>query len=608
MSKSYMDKYEILEKFKQNEYQKILIGSNKENSDEVVVINILPKRKFNKTISISQVQRGLNNLIHIEDSDNEMIIVTEYNEGTPLDSYLDYFNTTLKYKINLAYEYLSKIIKYDVFNNSVKNIFVDESQIIIKEDILYFNELLIFDPGYDEVNTFSPIAKKIGSIIEQIIFKKEPKDTNSIENTKVIESIRNFISSLNNGENNYKSIQDIYNDFRKIYIYDLYMEDEYKIHNKNVPSDSSSYIPSLHSSSDPKYSDDMDNESLDENINGDNIDKHDEEVILEEGEDKNSSDTEDISMNIDRTSEEKELPNHRQKNYPKEILIGYEEVKSSNQDLEDNKKSKSFLPKILIAAALIGALLYGVFGLDLIRLNSEPTEPVAYFEIDKKEDKWNFLNKSSIYGDDNEIKEVLWEIFSNDKVIKSFNTLNLENLKFNKDEEYKITLKIKDKYDRWSQGYSEVIYNENLKIDELQSSIGGSEKLDKLDLRFADKAEVNKDYSFFRKGGKFSLKIEKEGINSSETINIEGVNTKNKPMISFWIATSTKDTVDLSIKGYKSNNLVFDKSLSHSPKAIKTWEMIQLSNTSKNIDSLEITLSNYKSPIWIDDIDIGTYK
>ncbi|MDK2919045.1 MAG: hypothetical protein PWQ37_1778 [Candidatus Petromonas sp.] len=193
MRNSYIDKYDILEIFKDDAYQKILIGTSKENPNEVAVINLLSRDKFKDIISASQFQKGLNNLVHLKVLDDKVVVVTEYKEGTPLDTYLNYFNTTLKHKINLAYEYLTKIVKYDVFNNSLKNIFIDESQVILKNDVLLFNELIIFDENFEKIHDFSKIAKKIGLIMEKIIFTTKSDENETFENDRTIKRSKNLL-------------------------------------------------------------------------------------------------------------------------------------------------------------------------------------------------------------------------------------------------------------------------------------------------------------------------------------------------------------------------------------------------------------------------------
>ncbi len=53
----------------------------------------------------------------LEETDDEIIVITKYHEGMPLKNYLDNYDTTLKSRINFAYEFLKKISIYDSFNH-----------------------------------------------------------------------------------------------------------------------------------------------------------------------------------------------------------------------------------------------------------------------------------------------------------------------------------------------------------------------------------------------------------------------------------------------------------------------------------------------------------
>ncbi len=100
---SYLDKYDILKNPLTNDYQKVLTASEKENPHKVVVINIINKENTSAFLSKSQIPKGLNNLIHLEDVNNELVIVTDYLEGTSFSTYINYLETTLKHKTSLAF-------------------------------------------------------------------------------------------------------------------------------------------------------------------------------------------------------------------------------------------------------------------------------------------------------------------------------------------------------------------------------------------------------------------------------------------------------------------------------------------------------------------------
>lgn len=597
MSNSYTDKYEILKTFKKDELQTVLIGSNKEKSSEVVVINIFNKDRASKFLSKSQFPKGLNNLVHLEEQDNELIVITEYREGTPLDSYLSYFNTTLKHKINLAYEYMNKIVKYDTFQSHIKNVLIDESQVNISNDELFFNELLFLDENVPDPTDFNTIALKIGNVIEKIIFTN--KSTDEQNNDSTLKKISDFINKLKNDEHSFNSIQGVYDAFRKIYIYDLFMEDE----------PMSSIEGNEFSKSENK--DNPDNIIIGQNEIVNNVEKidadqanKDEDSNIEK--DKSLEDIEDnISDDINDSSKDGNKPIMDST----EILIGNEEPEEDFDDYSPKRKSNA--PKAAIGAILLAILLLALLSkpvLNTFKPDTKSTEPGinAYFEYNTDpSDTYYFQDKSKISGKDNEIVELSWNIYKGDKSIHE--TLNKKSLKirFESEGQYKVLLKSKDKYGNVDE-YSEIISKNELELDELKNNESTVEKLDNLNVNHSSNSIV-KDYRVFRSGN-HSLQVGKEGENNSEKIIIDNINIKDNPTISMWIAANLKEEIQISAKGYKNNKLQFEKQIAFTPKELKSWEMVEFSDTSKNIDKIELTFKNFTSPIWVDDIEISLYK
>lgn len=544
MSSLYKDKYEILKTFKEDEYQTVLIGSDKENLDEVVVINILHKNKIPKPISESKVSNGLNNLLYLENVGDDLIIVTQYKEGTPFESYLKFFDNTIKHKINLAYEYLDKITKYDAFDNSIKKILIDESQMIIKGEELCFNELLFLDNNFENPTEFNDIASHIGDTIEKIVFSKEPIDDK--DNYPASQSLLEIINKLKNNDHEFKSIQDICNSFKKIFIYDLFMEneskgDEYKsdAKEKNGP---------------------IDNEML-------------------------------SKVDFDKVFIDKEKEK--------------EQNKSKNNG-EQKQKRFGNISKVAIGILLCAALIYGAFALSSRNSIEKIHKPEAHFTYEKIADSYNVTNESKIYGKDNEIVETLWQIYKGDRLIKEINNKKNLKIRFEVEGKYEIVLNIKDKNGNTDDYREEIIYNNQIEIDRLNGNGDSEEKLDGLSLTYPD-SSIAKDYNAFRSGD-YSLKLGEEGKANSEKITIDNLDIENNPSISMWIASSSKESINILIKGYKDDNLRFSKSIEFIPQKINAWEMVETNQTAKDIDKIELIFKDFTSPIWLDDIEVNSYK
>lgn len=611
MSNSYKEKYEVLKTFKEDIYQTVLIGSNKDNSDEVVVVNILHKEKVSKIISKSQFPNGLSNLLHLEDVEDDLVVVTEYKEGTPLGSYLKFFDTTVKHKINLAYEYLAKVVKYDTFHNSIKKILIDESQIILKDKELYFNELLFLDEDFSQPTEFSVVSSKLGEMIEKIVFSKEPIEDK--DNDKISQKIFDFIDKLKNSHNGFTSIEGIYNYFRKIYIYDVFMEDEYRLDNSDTQHSkaNNTVIPPGISNIDAiGYSEVLESDK------GNQPDTTEtdsttlaEDTVFEDNPTQHENAIEE-SLN-----DENELTNNFN-----EVLIGNEEISNESSKSKNIKKNRykkrkkpqnSLIPKIAIGVILLFLLLYGTLSVipafNSIESNPNPEliKSEAYFTYQKNGDYYHITNNSKIYGEDNAIQEVLWKIYKDDKLIHQVPNDKSLRIRFDKEGQYSIVLSIEDKYGNIDD-YSETIVYTKLDIDELKSNIASEEKLDDLDISYSER-NIKKDYQAFRSGS-YSLKIGNENSSNFEKITIDNIDIENKPIISMWIASDLKESINISVKGYRNNTLKFTQGISFTPKELNTWEMVEISGTTKNIDKIELIFKNFTSPIWLDDIEVNSYK
>ncbi|MCG8538768.1 MAG: hypothetical protein MJA82_02365 [Clostridia bacterium] len=563
MSNSYTSKYEILKSFKEDKYQNVLIGSNRENADEVVVINIFHKNEISKVISKSQFPNGLNNLLHLEEDQNDLVVITEYQEGTPLESYLEFFDTTVKHKINLAYEYMSKIVKYDSFSNSIKSILIDESQVIFKDKELYFNELLFLDEVFSKPVEFNAIALKLATMIEKIVFSKDPTDDQ--DNDRASEAILGFINKLKSNEHTFQSIEDVYNEFRKIYIYDLFMEEEDGVQ---------------------EGGDDNNNLLIaDDPLNGES-DVLNTDFTNEDGVDNDSND----------------------------IFIDDEEIifKTENRG-EEKRRFTKYGPIIAIGVVVIAILLYVSLDFDKLTFNplneknqSESIKLEAHFLLEKVNDLYYFTEMSKVHGKDNSILKRDWEILKGDTVIRNIADKKSLKIQFDNEGEYKVILRIKDKYGNTDEYSENIVYRKKLEIDELKNSMGLKEKLNNLNLRYSDKTIV-KDYRAFRSGN-YSLKLGEEGKVNSETLVVDNIDVENKPIFSMWIASNSRENISISIKGYKNKRLQFQKPMSFMVKEANIWEMVKLNEITEDVDMIEIIFNNFSSPIWIDDIEISSYK
>lgn len=232
MYEDYIKKFNIIETYKTTNFQKIFIGSTVDNENQPVLINVLLDKALLNTISQHQLENVFDNLVHMEKNQNQIVLVTRINNNAlPLDIFLEENPLIEKDKINLLYNYLKKIIQYDVLPNSFKNSLIDPSQIAIKDNKIFFDEIIILNENSLNIDDFSPVAKEISAFIKKIISDDTIKD---VENT-VSNKILDFAEDLATSPHNYRNFQEVLDSFKNIFIYDF-------LDKKDISPSKSSYI------------------------------------------------------------------------------------------------------------------------------------------------------------------------------------------------------------------------------------------------------------------------------------------------------------------------------------------------------------------------------
>lgn len=214
MSNSYIEKFNILQTLETNDYQNIFMGSGKNNIDDIVVINILNRSGIDSKAKLTKV---LDTLVHLEKLDEDFVIVTKMHDGVPLHVYLEKEKPTIESRISMVFQYLKSIKKYDVLDYPTKSILINESQIVMEKGKLSLNELIIKRENFTEVNDFQTIIKRISKVAKKILFY--PIEDEQRENY-IPSQIVEFVNGLENNPKGYKSMKDIHDDFKNLYLYD----------------------------------------------------------------------------------------------------------------------------------------------------------------------------------------------------------------------------------------------------------------------------------------------------------------------------------------------------------------------------------------------------
>ena len=505
MDNLYLEKFKLEKEFKKNEYQDIYIGMSKSEPREIVIINILKEKKFPWKSYQEQIEKFFENVRHVEETEEGLVVVTRFDDGEFLLDYLEKNSFDIETKMDLFLTYLRKIVKYDPIDNLLKYILVDELQIVIHQDQLAVNELLIIGHAPRKNTSFEKVVEKIGTVAKRIFYHVDSEEA-------LPEKIKRFIDGLDKNRARYSSIYEIYRAFERLC-----------------------------------------------------------------------------------------RPGHQTIETVSLLDTGERVDRNFSPSLSKKIPWKVLWPVLILAATAVG---YGLF--------REPIEnqvakmiwekPRAHFEKVPMKEGWEFINKSKADGKGNEIEESFWEIEKDDEVIDTKKTKDFTF--YASPGKYKVTLKVKDKYNQWSEGYSEevtILHSEKTSPD-LDAVSMQEEKFEKLNILYDPNSNIAKDEEVFR-SGKYSMKIAGDG-----SISVQNLNTEKNASFSMWILSDMPRSIQIAFTGYYKGSLVFEKTMYYQPLKVGQWEMVQVSDLGQ-LDTLMIQFfAGEDGNIWVDDFHFGTYK
>ena len=225
MKPSYLNHYEIIQTYKEDEFQKVFVGAENKSGQAVIINNIYIKEDNPIWNLVSRDYENMfNNVINFEKTDDGILVVTKMEEGLSLDEYLTDFNPTLAERINLFRQYLDNIKKYDPLPNNTKSVLVDKSQIILIDKKISFNELIIFDKDTFVTDDPGIVGDNIISVLQRLLsmpnidYKDLSLYMNAVE----------FIDRLRKNHEEYNSIEKISDAFMSLNIGNLPEPDKRK--------------------------------------------------------------------------------------------------------------------------------------------------------------------------------------------------------------------------------------------------------------------------------------------------------------------------------------------------------------------------------------------
>jgi hypothetical protein len=221
---SLTEKYKILNIYKEDKYQEITLAVEKENHEKIVILNILQKKFLPNPDSLLNFRSCISSLVYSEETDNEIFLATTYKKGFPISKYIQYYKPILKTRINFVYEYLEKISSYDCLHIKLANSLVKESQIIIEENNVAFNDILIMDDVFEKNIGFNILCSSIHETLRLFIFGEATISEGKLKDLP--NELQTFLNDLSINKQNYISLKEIFSAFKTIYLYNLYLDDK----------------------------------------------------------------------------------------------------------------------------------------------------------------------------------------------------------------------------------------------------------------------------------------------------------------------------------------------------------------------------------------------
>lgn len=180
------------------------IGTAVSNVDDTRIIVITMYRPSYLALSTKNQLDNLYNFLFLEEDEEKAKIILKTVEGRSFEHFIHSTNSEKNLRIQITLELLKKMLRYDEFPNSVKLMLIAEDQVLLNENGVYLRELVNY-------TSHTPVTEKqIVASLGATISKLLP----NLEGTEAV-----LIDQMVRGNNNFRTIADVYSAFRDVFIY-----------------------------------------------------------------------------------------------------------------------------------------------------------------------------------------------------------------------------------------------------------------------------------------------------------------------------------------------------------------------------------------------------
>lgn len=208
MSREITD-YDIIDTFDQNKFQTVLMGIDKSNYQDIVIINKLYKSDSINQLFIDKYKKFSENIVGVTSSENEFIVINQYEEAALISDFLNDNSLDLNERIRLGKSFLYQISDYENIEPALQHVFIQADQLTIKNGVLKFSNYILLK-DYNSKTTHLDILREIGKTLEVILQLHKEKLTSDSS------SLQQFIYKLLKSNEIPDSYNDLYNNFKVI--------------------------------------------------------------------------------------------------------------------------------------------------------------------------------------------------------------------------------------------------------------------------------------------------------------------------------------------------------------------------------------------------------
>ncbi len=182
------------------------IGTAISNIDNENVIIITMFRPALIARSTKELLENLYNYLDFKEDQEKARLILKNVEGRSFEQFVTSTTITKEFRVQIAFELLKKMLRYDEFPNAIKYALIDDEQILFNENGVYLREIVNFTDN--ERISDRDIIKSLGAILSRLLPNLEGAEATLIE-------------QIAKGIGGFYTIADVYSAFRDVFIYEI---------------------------------------------------------------------------------------------------------------------------------------------------------------------------------------------------------------------------------------------------------------------------------------------------------------------------------------------------------------------------------------------------